>query len=61
MTAFAALTYGFLASFILSAASRNNKLQRPHPPVLIYVGYVLCGLSLGASVILGVAAVKYLV
>ena len=53
MFEFAALTYGVLASVILSAAQRNRKLARPHPPLLLYAGYLLCGLSAGIAVILG--------
>lgn len=57
MVEFAALTYGLLASVILSAAQRNRKMARPHPPLLLYVGYLLCGLSIGAALILlGLAA-----
>lgn len=47
MVEFAALTYGLLASLILSQAQRNRKLARPHPPLLIYIGYLVCGLSIG--------------
>lgn len=49
-------TYGMLASFVLSGASRNRKMQRPNPPILAYVGYVLCGLSGALSLLLLVAA-----
>ncbi len=49
MVEFAALTYGLLASVILSAAQRNHKLARPHPPLLLYLGYLLCGLSAGLA------------
>ena len=49
MMEFAALTYGLLASVILSAAQRNRKMARPHPPLLLYVGYLLCGLSAGVA------------
>ena len=44
--------YGLLLSFIFSGASRNAKLRRPNPPVLQYLGYVLCGLTAGASLAL---------
>ena len=47
MFEFAALSYGLLASIILSAAQRNRKLARPHPPLLLYMGYLLCGLAGG--------------
>lgn len=47
MVEFAALTYGLLASLILSQAQRNRKLARPHPPMLLYMGYLVCGLSIG--------------
>ncbi|WP_445193352.1 hypothetical protein ACT009_05535 [Sphingomonas sp. Tas61C01] len=49
-------TYGMLASFVLSGASRNRKMRRPNPPILAYVGYVLCGLSGGLALMLFVAA-----
>lgn len=52
MMEFAALTYGLLASVILTAAQRNRKLARPHPPMLLYVGHLLCGLSAGAALAL---------
>lgn len=52
MFEFAVLTYGLLASIILSAAQRNRRLARPHPPILLYIGYLLCGLSIGAALIL---------
>jgi hypothetical protein len=53
MVEFAALTYGLLASVILSAAQRNRKLAKPHPPLLLYMGYLLCGLSAGLALALG--------
>jgi hypothetical protein len=56
MFEFAALTYGLLASIVLSAAQRNRKLARPHPPMLVYVGYLLCGLSAGLAIALAVIA-----
>ncbi len=40
-----ALTYGMLLSFVLSGASRNRKLARANPPVLMYIGYVLFGIT----------------
>ncbi|MDO7834012.1 hypothetical protein Q4610_03045 [Sphingobium sp. HBC34] len=52
MVEFAALTYGLMASIILSAAQRNRKLARPHPPLLLYLGYLLCGLSAGLALAL---------
>jgi hypothetical protein len=42
-------TYGMLMSFVLQGASRNARLKRPNPPMLQYVGYLLCGLSAGLS------------
>jgi hypothetical protein len=45
-------TYGLLTSFVLSGASRNRKLQRPNPPMLTYVGFVLFGISIGLSVLM---------
>jgi len=56
MVEFAALTYGLLASVILSAAQRNRKMARPHPPMLLYVGYLVCGLSTGLALALAYAA-----
>ena len=55
MFEFAALSYGLLASVILSAAQRNRNLARPHPPLLLYIGYLLCGLS-GLALALGYLA-----
>jgi hypothetical protein len=60
MVEFAALTYGLLASIILSAAQRNRKLARPHPPLLLYTGYLLCGLSGGLALALGCVALTLL-
>lgn len=60
MMEFAALTYGLLASIILSAAQRNRKLARPHSALLLYVGHLLCGLSAGAALILTGLAIRYL-
>ncbi|AXJ94422.1 MULTISPECIES: hypothetical protein [unclassified Sphingomonas] len=45
-------TYGMLASFVLQGVARNRKVGRPNPPMLEYVGYVLCGLSVGLSAML---------
>lgn len=45
-------TYGLLASFVLSGAERNRKLQRANPPMLEHCGYVLLGCSAGLSVML---------
>jgi hypothetical protein len=60
MMEFAALTYGLLASVILSAAQRNRKLARPHPPLLLYVGYLLCGVSTGIALVLAYMALPLL-
>lgn len=60
MMEFAALTYGLLASVILSAAQRNRKLDQPHPPMLLYVGYLLCGLSAGLALVLAYLVVRQL-
>ncbi len=58
MMEFAALTYGLLASVILSAAQRNRKMARPHSPMLLYVGYLLCGLSAGVAIALAWVAAR---
>lgn len=47
-----ALTYGMLLSFVLSGASHNRKLERPNPPMLNYVGYVLFGATMAVAVLL---------
>lgn len=60
MVEFAALTYGLLASVILSAAQRNRRLARPHPPMLLHAGYLLCGLSTGVALALGLVALSLL-
>ena len=52
MVGAAVFVYGLLMSFVFSGASRNAKLRRPNPPVMQYVGYVLCGITAGASVVL---------
>ncbi|WP_375196623.1 hypothetical protein [Sphingobium sp.] len=61
MMEFAALTYGLLASVILSVAQRNRRLALPHPPMLLYTGYLLCGISAGVSVILAYIALSQFV
>lgn len=49
-------TYSMLMSFVLQGATRNARLRRPNPPMLQYVGYLLCGLSAGLSVLLLIMA-----
>ena len=61
MVEFAALTYGLLASVILSAAQRNRRLALPHPPMLLCTGYLLCGLSAGIAAILAYIALSQFV
>lgn len=61
MFEFAALSYGLLASVILSAAQRNRKLAKPHPPLLLYMGYLMCGVSAGAAIALAFIAVRNLI
>lgn len=61
MMAFAALTYGFLATFVLSTASANHREKRRHSVALLRAGYLLCGVSAGASAILAFVAVRGLV
>ena len=58
MMEFAALTYGLLASVILSAAQRNHRMKQPHPPMLLYTGYLLCGVSAGIAVVLSYIALS---
>lgn len=45
-------TYGLLASFVLSGASRNRKLKRANPVALEYFGHVLFGCSAGLSLMM---------
>jgi hypothetical protein len=52
MLAFAGLIYSALLSFVLSSATRNKREGRTHPPMLLYVGYVLCGISAGGAALL---------
>jgi hypothetical protein len=56
MLQFAIVVYGLLLSFVLSSTARNRREGRAHAPMLVYVGYVLCGLSAGAAVALPVVA-----
>ena len=52
-----AFTFGLLTSFVLSGASLNNRLKRPHQPILLYIGYLCCGVcaALSAALFLYVA------
>lgn len=52
----AGLFYGILLSFVLSAASRNRREGRAHPPMLVYIGHLLLGLTAGAAVLLPIWA-----
>lgn len=61
MFEFAALTYGLLASVILSAAQQNRKKARPHPPLLLYMGYLLCGVSGGLALALSYVGLSLLI
>ncbi|MDH7973309.1 hypothetical protein QH494_14055 [Sphingomonas sp. AR_OL41] len=54
-------TYGLLTSFVLSGASRNRKLQRPNPPILVYVGYVCLGVSIGLALLMMLLALSLLI
>jgi len=49
----AALTYGMLASFVLSSASRNRKAQRPNPRIVEICGWLLIGISIGGALASG--------
>ena len=57
MVGAAVFVYGLLVSFIFSGASRNAKLQRPNPPMVTYMGYVLVGITTGVSLLLFAHAV----
>ncbi len=45
----AVFMYGMAVSVTLSMCSRNRQLGRQHAPLLRGLGYVLCGVSLGAA------------
>ncbi|PXA94094.1 hypothetical protein DMC47_21150 [Nostoc sp. 3335mG] len=57
----AVFTYGLLASFVLSGAARNKRMERPNPAVMEYLGYLLVGMSAAASVLLTGYAVWQLI
>lgn len=59
--ALAALAYGFLASFVLSAANHNHRHKKQHSVALLRLGYLLCGLSAGTSAVLSGVAISQLV
>ncbi|SFS06107.1 hypothetical protein [Sphingomonas jatrophae] len=48
-----AVTYTFIASFVLASAERNRRQQRPHARQLEFFGRLLMALSLTLSVLLG--------
>ncbi|CAN5143205.1 hypothetical protein BH10PSE13_BH10PSE13_06830 [soil metagenome] len=50
MLQFTILVYGLLLSFVLASTARNQREGRDHAPMLVYAGYILCGLSAGAAV-----------
>jgi xanthosine utilization system XapX-like protein len=52
MVGAAVFVYGLLVSFIFSGASQNAKLQRPNPPMVSYLGYMLVGVTTGVSLLL---------
>jgi len=56
MLAVAGLIYSALLSFVWSSAERNRREARAHPMVLVYVGYVLCGLTVALAVLLPIWA-----
>ncbi|WP_375270916.1 hypothetical protein [Sphingomonas sp.] len=56
-----AFTYGLLMTFVMSGVSRNARLCRPNPVMLSAIGYLLVGLTGGASLVLfGYAGWTYL-
>jgi flagellar biosynthesis protein FliR len=58
MIEFAALTYGLLVSFVLSALTRNHKSSKKNPAILHALGHLLCGMSAGAALILAFLALR---
>ncbi len=49
MFGIAAFIYGLAVSVTLSMCGRNRQLGRSHPPLLRALGYLLCGVSMGAA------------
>jgi drug/metabolite transporter (DMT)-like permease len=45
MFAFAALTYGVIASFVMASVHRNRREARGHPPLLLGFGWLLMAFS----------------
>jgi len=45
MFEFVALTYGVIASFVMASASRNRRVGRIHPPILVLFGWALMAFS----------------
>ncbi|MET0238418.1 MAG: hypothetical protein ABW184_00845 [Sphingobium sp.] len=56
MLQFVVLIYGLVLSFVLVSASRNSREGRDHGRMLVYTGYLLCGLSAGLAFGLPVVA-----
>lgn len=56
MLQFAMMVYGLTLMFVLTSAARNRRDGRDHAPVLVYVGYLLCGISAGTAVGLPIVA-----
>jgi len=52
MFEFAALTYGVLATFVMSSAHRNRREERANPPILNHFGVLLMAFSFAMSVML---------
>ncbi|HEX8445773.1 MAG TPA: hypothetical protein VF649_04085 [Sphingomonas sp.] len=46
------LFYGFLVSFVIASTKSNRKALRPHPTVLLCVGWLLMSLSFSTSAML---------
>lgn len=56
MMTFLVLAYGFVATFVLSTLSRNEREERPHAPILTYTGHGLMAASVtGGALALGLA------
>lgn len=49
MFEFVALTYGVLASFLMSSASRNRRDARKNPTIVNLVGWGMMSFSLAAA------------
>ena len=48
----AGFTFAMVLSFVFSSAVNNNRANRPHPPIMRYVGWGLVGALVAVSAVL---------